>query len=152
MCSYFEALYTTTTTTLSPRPQSLRSDLNPAQSSRIHHAGTFWEYTITMPALRSTIDRLDRPSSYATAKVRLHKPCSLHTRTDASKQKRRKNRDDDERGPTPEVEDKLKDATTLYVGNLSFYTTEEQIHELFSKYVNLIPALIPLHYTSPLRR
>lgn len=24
-------------------------------------------------------------------------------------------------------------STTLYVGNLSFYTTEEQIHELFSK-------------------
>jgi RNA recognition motif-containing protein len=51
-------------------------------------------------------------------------------------QKRRRNRDDDERGPTPEPEDKLKDATTLYVGNLSFYTTEEQIHELFSKYVS----------------
>jgi nuclear cap-binding protein subunit 2 len=50
---------------------------------------------------------------------------------------------------SPELEDKLKDATTLYVGNLyvihpiagdeadgshrSFYTTEEQIHELFSK-------------------
>ncbi|XP_060106082.1 nuclear cap-binding protein subunit 2-like isoform X1 [Heteronotia binoei] len=27
----------------------------------------------------------------------------------------------------------LKNSTTLYVGNLSFYTTEEQIHELFSK-------------------
>ncbi|XP_029463105.1 nuclear cap-binding protein subunit 2-like isoform X1 [Rhinatrema bivittatum] len=27
----------------------------------------------------------------------------------------------------------LKTTTTLYVGNLSFYTTEEQIHELFSK-------------------
>ena len=33
---------------------------------------------------------------------------------------------------SPEPEDKLKNATTLYVGNLSFYTTEEQIHELFS--------------------
>ncbi|KAF3035145.1 nuclear cap binding complex subunit [Didymella heteroderae] len=64
---------------------------------------------------RSTIERLDKPSSYATAK------------------KRRRNRDDDERGPSPDPEDKLKDATTLYVGNLSFYTTEEQIHELFSK-------------------
>ena len=30
-------------------------------------------------------------------------------------------------------EDPLKDATTLYVGNLSFYTTEEQVYELFSK-------------------
>lgn len=27
----------------------------------------------------------------------------------------------------------LKLTTTLYVGNLSFYTTEEQIHELFSR-------------------
>ncbi|KAM3831029.1 nuclear cap-binding protein subunit 2-like [Vipera latastei] len=31
-----------------------------------------------------------------------------------------------------QVED-LKASSTLYVGNLSFYTTEEQIHELFSK-------------------
>jgi len=29
--------------------------------------------------------------------------------------------------------EKLQHATTLYVGNLSFYTTEEQIHELFGK-------------------
>ncbi|KAJ5921040.1 Nuclear cap-binding protein subunit 2 [Penicillium verhagenii] len=61
----------------------------------------------------NTIDRLDRPSAYY-----------------AGKNKRR--RDHDER----EQEDpnaKLKNATTLYVGNLSFYTTEEQIHELFSK-------------------
>lgn len=57
-------------------------------------------------------------------------------------QKRRRNRDDDERGPSPEPEDKLKDATTLYVGNLSFYTTEEQIHELFSKYVDLVSTYI----------
>lgn len=27
----------------------------------------------------------------------------------------------------------LKKSTTLYVGNLSFYSTEEQIYELFSK-------------------
>lgn len=27
----------------------------------------------------------------------------------------------------------MRDSTTLYVGNLSFYTTEEQIHELFSR-------------------
>lgn len=27
----------------------------------------------------------------------------------------------------------LSKSTTLYIGNLSFYTTEEQIHELFSK-------------------
>ena len=27
---------------------------------------------------------------------------------------------------------KLRTSTTLYVGNLSFYTTEEQVYELFS--------------------
>lgn len=47
------------------------------------------------------------------------------------------------RSPSPD--DKLKDATTLYVGNLSFYTTEEQIHELFSKYV--LPLSPPYHLT-----
>ena len=68
--------------------------------------------------------------------------------------KKRRYRDDDdrERERTPEepAEDPLKDAATLYVGNLygctrnpwgseayaiyrSFYTTEEQIHELFAK-------------------
>jgi nuclear cap-binding protein subunit 2 len=31
------------------------------------------------------------------------------------------------------LEEKLSTATTLYVGNLSFYTTEEQISTLFSK-------------------
>ncbi|KAF2660307.1 nuclear cap-binding protein subunit 2 [Lophiostoma macrostomum CBS 122681] len=71
-----------------------------------------------MPPIRSTVERLDRPSTYTTSK----------------KRRRRNDRDDDERGdPSPDPEEKLKDATTLYVGNLSFYTTEEQIHELFSK-------------------
>jgi RNA recognition motif-containing protein len=32
-----------------------------------------------------------------------------------------------------EQEKLLKQANTLYVGNLSFYTTEEQVYELFSK-------------------
>ncbi|XP_027132398.1 nuclear cap-binding protein subunit 2 [Larimichthys crocea] len=32
-----------------------------------------------------------------------------------------------------EQEKLLKQSHTLYVGNLSFYTTEEQVHELFSK-------------------
>ncbi|KAF2469370.1 nuclear cap-binding protein subunit 2 [Lindgomyces ingoldianus] len=68
-----------------------------------------------MPPVRSTVERMDKPSSYASSK------------------KRRRYRDDDASRVSPEVEDKLKDATTLYVGNLSFYTTEEQIHELFSK-------------------
>ncbi|KAJ6263308.1 nucleolin [Drechslerella dactyloides] len=65
-----------------------------------------------MAYVQNTVERLDRPSTYF----------------DKSK---RNNRDDREREPPKE--DPLKDATTLYVGNLSFYTTEEQIHELFSK-------------------
>ena len=34
-------------------------------------------------------------------------------------------------GGDPEKEERLKHSYTVYVGNLSFYTTEEQIHEVF---------------------
>ncbi|KAF7594529.1 nuclear cap binding complex subunit [Aspergillus hancockii] len=64
----------------------------------------------------NTVDRLDRPSAYYVGK-----------------NKRRKYNQDDAEKPAEEPTDNLKDATTLYVGNLSFYTTEEQIHELFAK-------------------
>ncbi|KKF95672.1 Nuclear cap-binding protein subunit 2 [Ceratocystis fimbriata CBS 114723] len=65
-----------------------------------------------------TVDRLDQPSAYYL-----------------SKSKKRHHRGDHE---TPEpraepTEDPLANSTTLYVGNLSFYTTEEQVYELFSK-------------------
>ncbi|KAL8853164.1 MAG: hypothetical protein Q9221_002046 [Calogaya cf. arnoldii] len=71
--------------------------------------------------MRTTIERLDRPSAYYLGRNK--------------KRKSNRDRDDrDDREKTPEEqEDPLKDATTLYVGNLSFYTTEEQIHELFAK-------------------
>ncbi|XP_077635729.1 nuclear cap-binding protein subunit 2-like isoform X1 [Crocuta crocuta] len=36
-------------------------------------------------------------------------------------------------GNNDEQEKLLKESSTLYVGNLSFYTTEEQIYELFRK-------------------
>ena len=36
-------------------------------------------------------------------------------------------------GSREELESKLETSCTLYVGNLAFYTTEEQIYELFSK-------------------
>eukprot|EP00128_Syssomonas_multiformis_P010389 Colp12_sorted_trinity150504_noHs@21685 len=42
-------------------------------------------------------------------------------------------RDQRFKGSENELDEKLKTSTTLYVGNLSFYTTEEQIYELFSK-------------------
>ncbi|OAA65750.1 small subunit of nuclear cap-binding protein complex [Niveomyces insectorum RCEF 264] len=67
--------------------------------------------------LRSTVDRLDRPSAYFNSKKR---------RRDG-----RHPRDGDEETNEPS-EDPLRHATTLYVGNLSFYTTEEQVYELFA--------------------
>ncbi|TMW53067.1 hypothetical protein DOY81_001795 [Sarcophaga bullata] len=42
-------------------------------------------------------------------------------------------RDQHFKGSRSEQERSLRESTTLYVGNLSFYTTEEQIHELFSR-------------------
>ena len=42
-------------------------------------------------------------------------------------------RDQRYEGSEDELERALTKSTTLYVGNLSFYTTEEQIYELFSK-------------------
>ncbi|KAI9861710.1 MAG: nuclear cap binding complex subunit [Vezdaea acicularis] len=70
---------------------------------------------------RNTVDRLDRPSAYYLGRNRKRKF-----------DRDRDEREEREKSPAEE-EDPLKDATTLYVGNLSFYTTEEQIHELFAK-------------------
>ncbi|RKF54565.1 Nuclear cap-binding protein subunit 2 [Golovinomyces cichoracearum] len=72
-------------------------------------------------AIRNTVDRLDKPSAYYQGR----------------KKKRTQDKDGEEKEQDVAldevVEDPLENATTLYVGNLSFYTTEEQIHELFSK-------------------
>ncbi|KAL4917218.1 small subunit of nuclear cap-binding protein complex [Aspergillus aurantiobrunneus] len=70
---------------------------------------------MSIPERRNTVERLDRPSAYYVGK-----------------NKRRKYGIDGPEEPRDPMEG-LRDATTLYVGNLSFYTTEEQIHELFSK-------------------
>ncbi|KAF9875520.1 nuclear cap binding protein subunit 2 [Colletotrichum karsti] len=67
--------------------------------------------------VRSTVERLDRPSAYYQSRNK----------------RRRDHRGDDEDAKPEPAEDPLADATTLYVGNLSFYTTEEQVYELFSK-------------------
>lgn len=91
--------------------------------------------------LQNTVDRLDKPSSYAMSKVCRPSRASLahYLLTEIQYKKQQRRRHDDprdqqpDRQPSPDLEDKLADATTLYVGNLSFYTTEEQIHELFSK-------------------
>lgn len=42
-------------------------------------------------------------------------------------------RDQKFKGTKTEQERLLGQSSTLYIGNLSFYTTEEQIHELFSR-------------------
>ncbi|ORX58807.1 RNA-binding domain-containing protein [Hesseltinella vesiculosa] len=42
-------------------------------------------------------------------------------------------KDNQYQGSSNQLTDELTKTSTLYVGNLSFYTTEEQIHELFSK-------------------
>ncbi|KAI1777813.1 RNA-binding domain-containing protein [Hypoxylon cercidicola] len=81
-----------------------------------------------MPALvRSTVDRLDRPSAY------YHSRSNKRRRTDHG----RDGKDGDAEAANAQTEeppeDPLRNATTLYVGNLSFYTTEEQVYELFSK-------------------
>merc|ERR1719431_833875 len=52
---------------------------------------------------------------------------------DSSSTELTKYRDQHFKGHRKEQEIKLKNSSTLYVGNLSYYTTEEQIHELFSK-------------------
>lgn len=92
----------------------------------------------------STVDRLDRPSSYAMSKVRPEQtphPSNQHPKlhptpaqlTNNSSVQAQAPPSTSDRAPSPEPIDKLQHATTLYVGNLSFYTTEEQIHELFGK-------------------
>lgn len=97
---------------------------------------------------RTTVDRLDRPSAYYVGKVFSHPVrCMPATLTDSQNKKRRYSYDEGDRHDNPL--DTLANATTLYVGNLyanwalqiltpangrsSFYTTEEQIHELFAK-------------------
>ncbi len=42
-------------------------------------------------------------------------------------------RDQKYKGTTTDLEQQLLNSTTLYIGNLSFFTTEEQIYELFSR-------------------
>ena len=100
---------------------------------------------------RNTVERLDRPSAYYLGKVVVHSEQNTHSLLTCPKNKKRRHDDrDGAQSPQQEPEDPLANATTLYVGNLyvqkvpeeekaaygenrSFYTTEEQIHELFAK-------------------
>ncbi|KAL2270419.1 hypothetical protein VTJ83DRAFT_2603 [Remersonia thermophila] len=73
---------------------------------------------------RGTVERLDQPSAYFNRNKR--------RRLEKENRDGDNNDDANAHNDQPE-EDPLKNATTLYVGNLSFYTTEEQVYELFSK-------------------
>jgi len=71
----------------------------------------------------STVERLDRPSTYYTAKVCLSLSLRECLKANVLLQKKRKygrDQPDDRDGASNKVEedDSLKDATTLYVGNL----------------------------------
>jgi nuclear cap-binding protein subunit 2 len=70
--------------------------------------------------VHNTVDRLDRPSAYYLAKVRLQTAFGfdhfLIKSFEWQNKKRKYSQDDSERPEDPV--DKLKDATTIYVGNL----------------------------------
>jgi hypothetical protein len=84
-----------------------------------------------MPAaIRNTVDRLDKPSAYYQSRVSnsveaSQEDCWTDNDFRFQNKKRKYDRDgDDERQRTPDepAEDPLKDATTLYVGNLYAYS------------------------------
>ncbi|KAI1330463.1 hypothetical protein F5Y16DRAFT_363242 [Xylariaceae sp. FL0255] len=80
--------------------------------------------------IRSTVDRLDRPSAYYQSRSNKRRRQDHHR---DSKDGKEGDTEMADANPEEPPEDPLKNATTLYVGNLSFYTTEEQVYELFSK-------------------
>ena len=84
--------------------------------------------TIMPAAVRNTVDRLDKPSAYYQSRVitmqllffRSTKDLA-NPASDFQNKKRKYDRDEEigrERTPEEPPEDPLKDATTLYVGNL----------------------------------
>lgn len=91
----------------------------------------------------------------------------LLTEWQANKRRRHNNTEFGDKEQTlEEVEEKMRVATTLYVGNLfesppcdanssradrsrSFYTSEEQVYELFSKFVGRLPNRINSRLTHP---
>lgn len=73
--------------------------------------------------MRNTVDRLDQPSAYFQGRVKLpfSLPDSKLTMSRSWQNKKRKfdgGREDRDDSQPQEPDDKLKDAATLYVGNL----------------------------------
>lgn len=104
--------------------------------------------------MQSTVDRLDKPSAYYLGRVSAPASCSklfgqtliMSCATQNKKRKYGRDRDDDDVGRqrTPEEpEDPLKDATTLYVGNL--YVKELSLNSQEVKSVADVIQII-LHY------
>jgi nuclear cap-binding protein subunit 2 len=68
------------------------------------------------------VDRLDMPSSYKDNKNRVRRTLMYHREMHLNLLRHPQVSREDERN-------QLANSTTLYVGNLSFYTTEAQIYE-----------------------
>jgi hypothetical protein len=92
------------------------------------------QFQTNMPApVRSTVDRLDQPSAYFQGRVNMSAlpfdPRQLLTMDGYLQNKKRKfDRDSHDDAPQPqEPDDKLKDAATLYVGNLYDWTLRPRL-------------------------
>lgn len=78
------------------------------------------------PQLETLAGMHSHPEQWAIANRAKHsRPLSSHTKTHHTQT----------HSPLPQAdwERALRTSTTLYIGNLSFYTREEQIYEVFSK-------------------
>lgn len=89
-----------------PSSSTIKSSFTPFLSFLRLACATQSAATMPQFQMRHTVDRLDKPSSYAMSKYK--------------KRKRHEPRDQDdhEMQRQPDYEDKLATATTLYVGNL----------------------------------
>ncbi|KAI1820322.1 nuclear cap-binding protein subunit 2 [Xylaria intraflava] len=79
---------------------------------------------------QSTVERLDTLSAYYVNRQNKRR---RHDHSRDGKDAKEGDAEPADLKPEEPPEEPLKNATTLYVGNLSFYTTEEQVYELFSK-------------------
>uniref|UniRef100_A0A9J8ALU7 Nuclear cap-binding protein subunit 2 n=1 Tax=Cyprinus carpio carpio TaxID=630221 RepID=A0A9J8ALU7_CYPCA len=98
-----------------PCPDAPAAEPGPPASAHPQPSGGAW--TPVTEKIRHT---LQSPAKTDSAAQRSFFSCNWPTRWPPQ-------------GNRYEQEKLLKQSCTLYVGNLSFYTTEEQVHELFSK-------------------
>lgn len=127
---------------------------SPANPQRLQNAGSAQKHSRAPRQAERILpqpgeNQLQLPSSLLSFQLfkqgnkQTLKTAAANLKTSQNKRRRNDNRDaareardaEDEAATKnePLPEDPLANATTLYVGNLSFYTTEEQVYELFSK-------------------